>query len=499
MPGGNMNADPNAASYAWCDRNNIARPSATVYAAPTRKRGSVLRPTTFMSIVRTLTVMALDLLTISACLYFEIGASPPIPNATRLEAASGLLVLVAFRAASMLAFRTSWSAILAEMYYQPGLLMSLLLVIDVLTPPSLHLSPQLALVGLAASLTLIIVARCIRPRAAKAGLSTRLLRRRLVFLGQRSAVYDAIANLNLQNNENPRVVGIFLSDHSIDPDERFIADLIEFGKANPVDQVLLTRGTFSSQQLDHIVNQLKSLNVDVALYPCLAGSTHSRNRPVLIGGLPVSLVATRPIRRLGLLAKDLEDKVMASALLLWLSPLLLIIAVVIWLDDPGPVLFRQRRHGLNNVEFEILKFRTMAAIPAGLDIDLQQTRRNDTRVTRVGRFLRKTSLDELPQLFNVLRGDMSLVGPRPHPVTMRTENQLGSEIIADYRHRHRVKPGMTGWAQINGFRGATQTVDEIRRRVEYDMFYINNWSILFDLKILALTPIKVILSKGAAF
>jgi lipopolysaccharide/colanic/teichoic acid biosynthesis glycosyltransferase len=94
---------------------------------------------------------------------------------------------------------------------------------------------------------------------------------------------------------------------------------------------------------------------------------------------------------------------------------------------------------------------------------------------------------------------MSLVGPRPHPVTMRTENQLGSEIIADYRHRHRVKPGMTGWAQINGFRGATQTVDEIRRRVEYDMFYINNWSILFDLKILALTPIKVILSNGAAF
>ena len=176
-----------------------------------------------------------------------------------------------------------------------------------------------------------------------------------------------------------------------------------------------------------------------------------------------------------------------------------IIAITIRLDSPGPILFRQRRHGLNNAEFEILKFRTMVATPSDPGDGRRQTQRNDTRITRVGNFLRRSSLDELPQIFNVLRGEMSLVGPRPHPTEMRTENRLGSEIVADYPHRHRVKPGMTGWAQINGYRGATQTAEQIRRRVTYDIFYIENWSLLFDIKILALTPIKMMLNNDNAF
>jgi lipopolysaccharide/colanic/teichoic acid biosynthesis glycosyltransferase len=176
-----------------------------------------------------------------------------------------------------------------------------------------------------------------------------------------------------------------------------------------------------------------------------------------------------------------------------------IIAISIRLDSLGPILFRQRRHGLNNSEFDILKFRTMAATRPDPAKPLLQTRRNDARVTRIGHFLRRSSLDELPQLFNVLRGDMSLVGPRPHPTMMRTEDRLGSEIIAEYPHRHRVKPGMTGWAQIHGYRGATETADQIKLRVLYDMFYIENWSVWLDLKIIALTPIRMVLNNENAF
>jgi lipopolysaccharide/colanic/teichoic acid biosynthesis glycosyltransferase len=130
---------------------------------------------------------------------------------------------------------------------------------------------------------------------------------------------------------------------------------------------------------------------------------------------------------------------------------------------------------------------------------LRQTQRSDGRLTRVGRILRRWSLDELPQLFNVLGGDMSLVGPRPHPTMMRTEGRLGSEIVADYAHRHRVKPGMTGWAQINGSRGATETTEQVRQRIKFDIFYIEHWSILFDLRILALTPITILLQNKNAF
>jgi len=210
------------------------------------------------------------------------------------------------------------------------------------------------------------------------------------------------------------------------------------------------------------------------------------------------LASEDAIARRWLLLKELEDKILSIVLMLLILPLMIMIAISIRFDSPGPIIFRQRRHGLNNVEFDIFKFRTMGVHPGG-SAEFQQTRRHDPRVTRVGRFLRRTSLDELPQIFNVLCGQMSLVGPRPHPTAMRTENRLGHEIIPDYWRRHRMKPGMTGWAQINGLRGATQTVDQVRRRVECDIFYIENWSILFDIKILILTPIRVILHDDTAF
>lgn len=214
-------------------------------------------------------------------------------------------------------------------------------------------------------------------------------------------------------------------------------------------------------------------------------------------GLPVTLLADRPIRRWSAVLKSGGDLLLACAITIALLPVLACIALAIRVDSPGPILFRQRRHGLNNGEFDIYKFRTMHCAPAPDGAALRQTVRGDSRVTRVGRFLRKWSLDELPQVFNVLGGSMALVGPRPHAVNMRTEERLGHEITDTYPHRHRVRPGITGWSQVNGARGATDTVEQLQRRVRLDLYYIEHWSPLLDLKILTLTFREVLRATNA--
>jgi exopolysaccharide biosynthesis polyprenyl glycosylphosphotransferase len=204
-------------------------------------------------------------------------------------------------------------------------------------------------------------------------------------------------------------------------------------------------------------------------------------------------VLERPLSGWSLVLKALEDRILAAILLLLLGPLLLAIAAIVKLDSPGPALFRQRRYGFANNEIVVYKFRTMFHARVE-DASVPQATRDDPRITRIGKFLRRSSLDEFPQLLNVLRGDMSLVGPRPHAVA---HNEQYATIIDDYLARHRVKPGMTGWAQVNGLRGETDTPEKMRRRVQFDLYYIDNWSLLFDLKILALTPIAILGKENA--
>lgn len=213
--------------------------------------------------------------------------------------------------------------------------------------------------------------------------------------------------------------------------------------------------------------------------------------------LPVTLLADRPIKRWSAVIKSSGDFLMACLIMLMLLPLLGCIALAIRLDSRGPILFTQRRHGFNNSEFDIYKFRTMQVAAPAAGGALQQTMRGDSRVTRVGRFLRKWSLDELPQVFNVLEGTMALVGPRPHAVNMRTEQRLGHEITDAYPHRHRVRPGITGWSQINGARGATDTVEQLQRRITLDLYYVEHWSPMLDLKILTLTFREVLRATNA--
>lgn len=217
-----------------------------------------------------------------------------------------------------------------------------------------------------------------------------------------------------------------------------------------------------------------------------------------IRGLALRPLAKRPIDDDQAWPKLLMDHGLGLLLVLSLLPLGLLVALAIRCETPGPVLYRQRRHGLDNREFLIFKFRTMAwREPSTTGGALEQTSRNDRRVTRVGRFLRATSIDELPQLLNVLRGEMSLVGPRPHAVDMRTAGLTGPEITQRYVERHRVKPGMTGWAQVNGSRGATTHPEEIELRVAFDLHYIHHWSPWLDWWILLRTPLAVIRATNA--
>lgn len=267
-----------------------------------------------------------------------------------------------------------------------------------------------------------------------------------------------------------------------------IDDLVALSKRRAIDWILVALPAVDEARLGSIVQRLEVLSIPIALCPSNVGLRLSGEMVEYTGnGIPVMLLADRPIKRWNAVLKGAEDVLLSRILLLLLLPIMALIALAIKLDSPGPIIFKQRRHAFNNSEFDIYKFRTMRYTGDVSGDWLEQTARFDLRVTRVGRFLRSTSLDELPQLFNVLKGEMSLVGPRPHAVNMRTEDRLGSEITGEYAHRHRVKPGMTGWSQVNGARGATTTTAQLRHRVALDLMYIDNWSLWLDLKILVLT------------
>lgn len=265
--------------------------------------------------------------------------------------------------------------------------------------------------------------------------------------------------------------------------------LVERIQAASIDAVILALPWSEEQRILAILDRLRILPVDVHLCPEPIGPEYGKPRFAKVGGIPMLNVAHRPLSDWNRAIKEIEDRVVAAAILLLISPLMLIIAAMIRLDSPGPVLFRQKRYGYNNQLIEVLKFRTMRHDMRDVNAE-QLTLRNDPRITRVGAYLRKWSLDELPQFLNVLRGDMSVVGPRPHAVSAKAAGALYQDAVRDYVSRHRVKPGITGWAQVNGWRGETETLLQIRKRVEHDVAYIENWSVWLDLKIILLTVVK---------
>ena len=253
----------------------------------------------------------------------------------------------------------------------------------------------------------------------------------------------------------------------------------------------------AEQRIVTMLKQLCVLPVDIRI---AAHSTMLRYRPKsysYLGRVPTIDLGEKPLSDWNQVVKAVFDRVVGAMILVAISPLLALIAIAIKLDSPGPVFFKQKRFGFNNDRVDVFKFRSLHHAHAD-PLAQKVVTKGDSRVTRVGRFIRRSSLDELPQLINVVfYGNLSLVGPRPHAVQQKLESRLLEETIDGYFARHRVKPGMTGWAQINGWRGEVDTKEKIQQRVAYDLAYIESWSILFDVYIIARTPFALLKGEGA--
>lgn len=268
--------------------------------------------------------------------------------------------------------------------------------------------------------------------------------------------------------------------------------LIFDAKAGKLDRIYIAMSMSDELSMKQLVKELTDTTCSVILIPDIFTFNILQSRTEEVNGVPVVPLFDTPINGINMVIKRVEDIILSLFILLLISPLLLVISLAVKLTSSGPVIFKQTRYGMDGRPISVWKFRSMSVMENN-DSVIQVTK-NDTRVTRVGRFLRKTSLDELPQFINVLNGAMSIVGPRPHAVA---HNEQYRSIIDGYMLRHKVKPGITGWAQINGWRGETDTIEKMQKRIEYDLQYIREWSVWLDLKIISLTLIKGFINKSA--
>jgi Undecaprenyl-phosphate glucose phosphotransferase len=273
-------------------------------------------------------------------------------------------------------------------------------------------------------------------------------------------------------------------------------DLVAHARKMLIDEVVIALPLRAEERIGQLVTKFRPLPIDLRISIDPIADIFPLRTIGSIGGAKTIEVFNRPFKHVSGLLKTIEDKCLGLLLLVLLLPAMALIALAIRLDSRGPLLFVQERFGFNNKIFHVYKFRTMRADEADPS-GVRHTVPNDSRVTRVGRMLRWLSLDELPQLLNVMRGEMSIVGPRPHVVAMRAGDKLYYEAVGDYFARHRVKPGITGWAQVHGLRGEIGDLLQARERVAYDLEYIDNWSIWLDLKILLMTVWVLIVPRNA--
>lgn len=272
-----------------------------------------------------------------------------------------------------------------------------------------------------------------------------------------------------------------------------IGDVAEYVQKYRVDQVWLTMPLRDELEVKYLLYGLRHSTADIRLIPDIFAFQLLNHSISEVAGFPVLDLSVTPMIGMNRILKSLMDWILAPIALLIVSPFMVLIAVGVKWSSPGPILFTQNRMGMDGRSFRVFKYRTMV-LHEQMEGRLVQATRNDARVTRFGAFLRRTSLDELPQLFNVLRGEMSLVGPRPHAIE---HNELYKNAVQGYMRRHKVKPGMTGWAQVAGWRGESDTLEKMQKRVEYDLYYIENWSVSFDLWILILTVFRVLKGNNA--
>jgi polysaccharide biosynthesis protein PslA len=355
---------------------------------------------------------------------------------------------------------------------------------------------------LLSSAVVLVSSRIYLSRLLHGWISSGRLARRVAVIGAGDFSREFIDRLRSEEHSYT-VVGLYDDRLSRIPAEQdgvkvrgSVLDLLQRSREEQIDLIVIALPLAAIARISMIMDQIGSAVADICLTTDFVGFRYRSSQLSSVGSNPVVLVEERPLKDWRAAKKLAFDLVIGSLMLIFLAPLLALIALAIRLDSPGPILFRQPRLGFNNRLFTCYKFRTMHHGMTDLLGDRQATR-GDLRITRLGNWLRKLSLDELPQLLNVLKGNMSLVGPRPHPPNTKAEDKLFTDVVAKYAFRHRVKPGITGWAQINGWRGETKTMEQIENRVACDLAYIENWSIWFDLRIMVLTITREILSRHA--
>lgn len=341
-----------------------------------------------------------------------------------------------------------------------------------------------------------------RTRAwAKAG----RLDRNAVIVGGGESATRLIQALENSKTAGIRIVGLF-DDRAQErsavanyPTLGSFDDLVAFARSSRVDLLILALPLAAEARLMHLLKTLWVLPVDIRVS---ALSSRLRFRPraySYIGDVPFLDVFDKPLSAIDAVLKGIFDRVVGALALILMSPIMLCVAALVKVTSPGPILFRQKRYGFNNEMIEVYKFRSMYVDQSDANA-VKLVTKSDPRVTPVGRLIRKTSLDELPQLFNVVfHGNLSLVGPRPHAVHAKAADSLYQDVVDGYYARHKMKPGITGWAQINGWRGETDTSDKIQRRVECDLHYIENWSLFLDAYILFMTPIALVSKSEGAY
>ena len=329
-------------------------------------------------------------------------------------------------------------------------------------------------------------------------------RQRIAIVGGGKAAEDAITTLENSKNLDIEIVGLFddrfdnRSPESVRKHKKIgkISELADYARNNRVDLIIVAIPLSAEQRLLQILKRLWELPVDIRVSGQAAVLKLSPRAYTYIGDLPLLSLFDRPLSGWDQFMKDVMDRTIALIAIIVLSPVMLAVAIAVRYESKGPIIFRQKRFGFNNELVQVFKFRSMYSDMSDATATKLVTK-GDPRVTKVGRIIRKTSMDELPQLFNVLQGQLSLVGPRPHATQAKAAGTLYDEVIDGYFARHKVKPGITGWAQINGWRGETDTHEKLEQRVKHDLDYIDHWSLGLDLYILAKTPLALLKSENA--
>jgi len=326
-----------------------------------------------------------------------------------------------------------------------------------------------------------------------------LNQKHVIVIGSLDAAKEIVDHLKNYLWSGYSIQSVFCSDENITRNLPNInvanipADLSEYVTINNIDEVWIVVNSWDYKKIQNIIGSLNTNVVTIRYFPLIIDDALLNHSVTEIMGLPVINIVASPMTGINRIIKAIEDRCLAAIILLLISPVFLLISILVKLSSKGPVFYRQMRHGCDGKPICIYKFRSMIVHQEAKGV-VTQAKSNDKRNTSIGKFLRKTSLDELPQFINVLLGDMSIVGPRPHALE---HNELYKKMIPAYMQRHQVKPGITGWAQVNGWRGETDTIEKMQKRFEYDLYYINHWSFWFDLKIIFLTLFKGFVNKNA--